>query len=156
MLPLSGTSAQVVSSVDGSAKQAHGYGGQSETAVEAMSHSGEKTLRIFRKIKSMVSTGKTLFENTQYGVDPAKLRQIHGFATTRGGHRMPPSCVGNTVETRKAIHEDLAVGIQSGAHQVFYGRIGESLNDHQSCAEGMSFPINISSMKKETNLIFKL
>ena len=90
----------------------------------------------------MLSTGQACFKIAQHGIKPAELGQIHRFAATRNDHRMHPTHIGYSVETRKTIREDLTFGIQSGARPVFYGRTGESFNGRQSCVDGMSLLIH--------------
>ena len=99
-------------------------------------------MRIFTKLKGMVSPGTTRFEIAKHGVDLAELGNIPRRAAICDDHRMHPSRIGYAVEARKAIREDLTFGIQSGAPPVFYGGTGESFNACQSCVDGMPLLIH--------------
>jgi hypothetical protein len=113
-----------------------------KTVVEAISHGGEITLRIFPKLKGKVSTGKACFEIAQHGIDPPELGQISGFAATGDDHRMRTPSIGYPVETREAIGQDLTFCIQSTACPAFYGRTGKPLDRSKSRVDGMTLRID--------------
>ena len=105
-------------------------------------------MRIFPKLKGMVSTGKACFEIAQHGVDPPELGQIQGLAAPGDDHRMRTPRIGYSVETREAIGQDLTFCIERAARPVFYGGTGKSLNRGKSRVDGMSLRIHRDSGNK--------
>ena len=99
-------------------------------------------MRIFPKLKGMVSTGKACFEIAQHGIDPPELGQISRFAATSDDHRMRTPRIGYPVEARETIGQDLAFRIERAACPAFYGSTGKSLNRGKSRIDGMPLCIH--------------
>ena len=94
-------------------------------------------MRIFPKLKGMVSTGKACFEIAQHGVDPPELRQVPGFAATGDDHIMLTSSIAYAIETTQAIGQYAAARIKGITSPVLNGFTGKHGNRDKFSIDGM-------------------